>query len=93
MIYWRKMKRDAEHELDKRLSALQASYRQALVDLTSRERSRLLQYGQQILAPVFSQLSVLHDRYTAHKDALQRQAVAARELRELLDSIEIIAPE
>ncbi len=90
VLYWRKMKRDAERELDKRLSTLQLSYRQALLDLTSRERSRLLQYGQQILAPVFSQLSVLHDRYTAQKNALQDQAAQARALRELLDSIEVI---
>lgn len=90
VLYWRKMKRDAERELDGRLSALQASYHQALVDLTHRERSRLLQYGEQILAPVFSQLGVLHDRYTGQKTALLERAAEARTLREFVDSIEII---
>ena len=34
----------------------------------------MLQYGQQILSPVFSQLSVLSDRYEQHKTALQEKA-------------------
>jgi hypothetical protein len=47
MLYWRKIKRDANAELDHRLDALQKSYHDAMLDLTNRERSRLLQYGQQ----------------------------------------------
>ncbi|MGQ9848472.1 MAG: dynamin family protein [Aggregatilineaceae bacterium] len=93
VLYWRKIKRDAGHELESRLSALQASYHQAMVDLTHRERNRLLQVGQQILAPVFSQLSVLNDRYTAQKNALQQSAAEAKALRELIDAIEIVPAE
>lgn len=93
VLYWRKIKRDAGHELESRLSALQASYHQAMVDLTHRERNRLLQVGQQILAPVFSQLSVLNDRYTAQKNALQQSAAQAKALRELIDAIEIVPAE
>lgn len=93
VLYWRKIKRDAGHELESRLSALQASYHQAMVDLTHRERNRLLQVGQQILAPVFSQLSVLNDRYMAQKNALQQSAAEARALRELIDAIEIVPAE
>lgn len=93
VLYWRKIKRDAGHELESRLSALQASYHQAMVDLTHRERNRLLQVGQQILAPVFSQLSVLNDRYTAQKNALQQSVAEAKALRELIDAIEIVPAE
>ena len=89
-LYWRKIKRDANQELEDRLSALQASYHQAMQDLTDRERSRMLQYGQQILSPVFSQLSVLNDRYQTHKKALQEKAELSKGLRQEVDRIQII---
>jgi small GTP-binding protein len=93
MLYWRKIKRDANAELDQRLAALQKSYHEAMLDLTNRERTRLLQYGQQILSPVFSQLGVLKDRYQAHKDALQEKANVSQQLRQEIDAIEIILEE
>jgi small GTP-binding protein len=93
MLYWRKIKRDANAELDQRLAALQKSYHEAMLDLTNRERTRLLQYGQQILSPVFSQLGVLKDRYQAHKDALQEKANVSQQLRREIDAIEIILEE
>jgi small GTP-binding protein len=93
MLYWRKIKRDAYAELDQRLAALQKSYHEAMLDLTNRERTRLLQYGQQILSPVFSQLGVLKDRYQAHKDALQEKASVSQKLRQEIDAIEIILEE
>jgi small GTP-binding protein len=93
MLYWRKIKRDAYAELDQRLAALQKSYHEAMLDLTNRERTRLLQYGQQILSPVFSQLGVLKDRYQAHKDALQEKANVSQQLRQEIDAIEIILEE
>ncbi len=93
MLYWRKLKRDALAELDQRLNALQNSYYQAMVDLTNRERSRLLQYGQQILSPVFSQLTVLGERYLAQKEALQAKAAHSEQLRQDIDAIQIITEE
>jgi small GTP-binding protein len=90
MLYWRKIKRDANAELDQRLTSLQKSYHDAMLDLTNRERNRLLQYGQQILSPVFSQLGVLKDRYQAQKNALQDKAESARQLRREIDAIEIV---
>ncbi len=91
VLYWRKIKRDAERELEDRLQALRASYGQAMVDMTNRERSRLLQYGQQILSPVFSQLSVLRDRCQTQRTALQDKAERSVALRQRIDAIEIIA--
>ena len=88
-LYWRKLKRDANAELEQRLEALRESYHQALVELTERERRRLLQYGQQILSPVFSQLTVLSERYQQQKEALEAKQTEARRLREELDRIEV----
>lgn len=92
-LYWRKLKRDAVKEMDERVDALQASYHAALVDLTNRERNRMLQYGQQILAPVFSQLGVLSGRYEQQKTALQEKAELSRQLRHEIDNIEIVEGE
>ncbi len=89
-LYWRKLKQDAIKEMDQRVDALHASYTGALVDLTNRERNRMLQYGQQILAPVFSQLTVLSERYQQHKTALQEKAELSRQLRHEIDNIEIV---
>lgn len=89
MLYWRKIKRDALAELDQRLTALQKSYTEAMVELTNREGSRLVQYGQQILSPVFSQLTVLQQRYEEQRSTLQTHAAESRALREELDRIEV----
>src|SRR5207247_762072 len=61
--YWRRAIRDAQVKLESQINDLETSYGQSLANLTNRERSRLLQYGKQILAPVFSQLQVLAQRY------------------------------
>ncbi|MBN2305721.1 MAG: dynamin family protein [Anaerolineae bacterium] len=91
MLYWRKLKRDANQELDTRLDTLQLSYNESMLDLTNRERNRLLQYGQQILSPVFSQLSVLSERYEKQRDALHERGEQSRQLRQEIDTIEIIS--
>ena len=59
-------------------------------DLTDRERSRLLQYGQQILSPVFSHLEVVAENYRKQQTALQELEKTSKSLREDIDSIEII---
>jgi small GTP-binding protein len=88
--YWRKLQRDAYNELDTHLEALRQSYRQALQDLTDRERSRLLQYGQQILSPVFSRLEVVADTYRAQQTALKALEDEGKQLREDIERIQII---
>ncbi len=90
MLYWRKLKRDAVSELDSRLNVLQQSYYASMLDLTGRERNRLLQYGQQILSPVFNQLTVLRDRYQGQKKALEEKAAQSKQLRQEIDAIQII---
>jgi len=88
--YWRKLRKDAYDELDKRLDALRRSYQQALQDLTDRERSRLLQYGQQILSPVFSHLEVLADDYRKQKTKLEELQGQSKTLRQDIDNIQIM---
>lgn len=60
---WRKAVNDARKQLDTSIKDLENTYKDSLVMLTTRERNRLLQYGKQILAPVFSQLQALAGRY------------------------------
>jgi hypothetical protein len=89
-VYWRKVRGDAYDELDARLEALRKSYRQALQDLTDRERSRLLQYGQQILSPVFSHLEVLAETYRKQNETLNGQKAQSKTLRGEIDNIQIV---
>lgn len=89
--YWRKLRNDAYQELDERLASLKRSYRQALHDLTERERTRLLQYGQQILAPVFSHLEVIAQNTRESKATLENLTQEAKQLRQEIDSIKIVA--
>src|SRR5438034_785789 len=62
-IFWRRAVSDAHNQLNKSIQDLEDSYKNSLVELTIRERNRLMQYGKQILSPVFSQLQTLAQRY------------------------------
>ncbi len=62
-LFWRRAVGDAKKRLDSSINELEGTYKKSLVDLTNRERNRLLQYGKQILTPVFSQLQSLAQRY------------------------------
>lgn len=87
LLYGRKLRQDAQKELEERLKKLRESYRQALQDLTDRERTRLLQYGQEILAPVFSRLEALTQRYQGQQETLKGYSQRATNLRTELDKI------
>lgn len=69
-LFWRRLTNDAKKELDERIGELETTYKRTLADLNERERSRLLQYGQQVLAPVMSQLRVLAERYRQQDETL-----------------------
>jgi small GTP-binding protein len=89
LLYSRKMRQDAYHQLDERLDTLSKSYRQALEDMTERERTRLLQYGEEILSPVFSRLDVLANSYQEQRASLIKLADTAQQLRAELDRIQV----
>jgi small GTP-binding protein len=69
-VYWRRLTNDAKQELNERITELETTYKRTLSDLNERERARLLQYGQQVLAPVLSQLRVLAERYRQQDETL-----------------------
>lgn len=76
--YYRRINDEAHQELNQRIDTLQKSFHEALDNITQKERSRLTQYGKQVLQPVFSRLSVLSQRYSdqqvklrAHVDEIE----------------------
>lgn len=80
--YYRRVARDTKRDLNQRIDQLEKTYHTALDDLTQKERSRLTQYGNQVLTPVFSRLEVLAKRYAAQQSALRAHVVQIETLRE-----------
>jgi hypothetical protein len=68
---------------------LQNNYQQSLSNLTSRERSRLLQYGKQILSPVFSQLQSLAQRYKDQQAQLDTFGDRAKGIESELEKLSL----
>ena len=75
------------------LKALEESYKTALGDLTTRERSRMVQYGRQILTPVFSQLQTLAGRYREQQAKLDGFIKRATDLETEISSVQVTPPE
>ncbi len=67
---WRRAVRDARRRMEGTIQEIEDGYRESIVALTTKERDRLLQYGKQILAPVFSQLQTLARRYKEQQDQI-----------------------
>ncbi|MEP7288936.1 MAG: dynamin family protein [Chloroflexota bacterium] len=91
-LYWRKTVRDAKGKLENQISDLENSYKQSLANLTSRERGRLLQYGKQILSPVFSQLQALAQRYKDQQAQLDTFTDRATGLETEINAVNVKAP-
>jgi len=87
--FWGKAVREAKDRLKGQISELETSYRDALATLTSRERNRLLQYGKQILAPVFSQLQALGDRYRDQQARLDAFLDRAKGLETEINAVKV----
>lgn len=86
--YYRRVSEQSRRELRERISALQSTYYQVLEDVTQKERSRLVQYGKQVLTPFFSRLEVLAQKYAAQERALQTHLEAIDTLRKGIAAIE-----
>jgi flagellar capping protein FliD len=69
--YYRRVTDNTKREFNGRIDNLEKTYHEALNDLTQKERTRLTQYGKQVLTPVFSRLEVLAQRYTNQRTRLQ----------------------
>jgi hypothetical protein len=85
--YYRRMTRDTKADFNQRIDQLEKSYHAALNDLTRKERSRLTQYGKQVLTPIFSRLEVLSQRYANQKTTLQDYLDQAKTLRDGIESV------
>ena len=86
--YWRKLRRDVRQDFNGQVDLLERGYRQAMVELTDRERHRLLQYGNQILEPVFSHFAVLADTAEHDLAALKQLQEQANQLRNQIKAVE-----
>lgn len=83
--YYRRVTASTRHELSERIDQLQNTYREALDNLTQKERNRLTQYGKQVLTPVFSRLEVLQERYAAQQTALRKHKEQIAALRKNIE--------
>lgn len=83
----RRIRNDIKSNFNERVDLLIRNYDQALTALTSRERLRLTQYGNQILTPIFSRLEVLAKRNAENQAAMQELQQRIRELRQSLEHL------
>ncbi|MBK9122334.1 MAG: dynamin family protein [Chloroflexi bacterium] len=67
--YLRRIAVETKQDFNHRIDRLQKTYHAALDDLTSKERSRLAQYGMQVLTPIFSRLETIA---TQSKERLEK---------------------
>ncbi len=91
--FWRKAVGDARKQLNRSVQELQDAYQQSLITLTSQERNRLLQYGKQILSPVFSQLQTLARRYKEQQAQLDTFQDRAKGLEAEINAASLGKPE
>ena len=84
--YYRRMSQNARQEFNQRVDRLVETYHSALDDLTRRERSRLSQYGNQVLTPIFSRLEVLARRYAEQEARFEQYQKRLKTLREGIES-------
>lgn len=85
----RKAINDARTHLNASIQTLEESYRSSLIDLTSRERTRLVQYGKQILTPVFTRLETLAQRYRDQQSQLDAFAKRADEIETTVNAVNV----
>lgn len=79
--YYRRVTAGTKRDFNARIEQVQSTYHRALEELTQKERNRLVQYGNQVLTPIFSRLDVLAKRYTqqlAAFDSFQQQVERLR---------------
>ena len=87
--YYRRISRDTHKAFDERIDTLLNNYRTALSELTTRERTRLVQYGKQILSPVFARLETLADEYKAQQDHLKQLSDRLDNLHTQIENLKV----
>ncbi len=83
--YYQRVAGETKRDMNARVDQLQRAYHEALNEITQKERSRLAQYGRQVLTPIFSRLEVLAQRYTTQAGNIQRYQGQIVSLRRGID--------
>jgi hypothetical protein len=84
--YWRRLRQDVKKDFNGQIDLLQRGYQQAMAELTDRERNRLLQYGRQILDPVFSHFAALADTTERDLATLERLSEQVAQSQKQIDA-------
>ncbi|HRF95539.1 MAG TPA: hypothetical protein PLZ51_10105, partial [Aggregatilineales bacterium] len=79
--YYNRITQKTKSDFIAQLETLKAKYERGLNDLTQRERSRLGQYGGQVLTPIFSRLDALSKRYAEQESQFARFVERVKTLR------------
>ena len=85
--YYRRVERDTKDDLNKRIDGIEKAYHDALDDLTRKERSRLTEYGKQVLTPIFSRLQVLAERYETQAEGFHKYLDQSATLRRGIEEL------
>ncbi|MBN8635575.1 MAG: dynamin family protein [Anaerolineae bacterium] len=85
--YYRRVARDTKDDMNKRIDAIEKAYHDALDNLTRKERSRLNEYGKQVLTPIFSRLQVLSERYEAQAEGFRKYLDQSTTLRRGIEEL------
>ncbi|MBC8098477.1 MAG: hypothetical protein H7Y11_03465, partial [Armatimonadetes bacterium] len=83
---YQKMTVDTKRDFTTRVDGLEQRYREALDELTRKERSRLSQYGTQVLTPIFSHLETLDKQYSKQQQNLQEYTERILALRKSIEA-------
>lgn len=85
--YYRRVNRETREKFNSNIDQLKKNYHDALDELTNKERSRLSQYGKQVLTPIFSRLDVLAKRYGDHDQQLKDYLDELSDLRGRIEAL------
>ncbi len=83
--YLRRIAVETKQDFNQRIDRLQKTYHAALDDLTNKERSRLAQYGIQVLTPIFSRLETVAAQ---SKERLEKFRTFDQRIDALRDTVE-----
>lgn len=87
MRYYRRINKELKDDFNMKMDQLTSAYHTALDDLTGKERNRLIQYGNQVLTPIFSRLEVLAKRYEEQQTKFETYKKRAETLQTAIEQL------
>jgi small GTP-binding protein len=85
--YYRRINKELKDDFNTKMDKLTDAYHTALDDLTGKERNRLVQYGNQVLTPIFSRLEVLAKRYEEQQTKFETYKKRAETLQTAIEQL------